>query len=55
MAAAQGAGTVVISAQIEEEISKLEPEEATMFLDEMGLEEAGLDRLIRAGYKLLKL
>ena len=55
MAAAQGAGTVVISAKIEEEISQLEPEEAAMFLDEMGLEEAGLDRLIRAGYKLLEL
>jgi GTP-binding protein YchF len=55
MAAAQGAGTVVISAQIEEEISQLEPEEAAMFLDEMGLKEAGLDRLIRAGYKLLEL
>ena len=55
MAAAQGAGTVVISAQIEEEISQLEPEEAAMFLGEMGLEEAGLDRLIRAGYKLLEL
>ncbi|MEM7472248.1 MAG: redox-regulated ATPase YchF [Pseudomonadota bacterium] len=55
MAAAQGAGTVVISAQIEEEISQLEDEEATMFLEEMGLDEAGLDRLIRAGYELLKL
>ena len=55
MAAAQGAGTVVISAQIEEEISQLEVDEAEMFLDEMGLEEAGLDRLIRAGYELLKL
>ena len=55
MAAAQGAGTVVISAQIEEEISQLEADEAAMFLDEMGLEEAGLDRLIRAGYELLNL
>lgn len=55
MAAAQGAGTVVISAQIEEEISQLEADEAEMFLEEMGLEEAGLDRLIRAGYTLLKL
>ena len=55
MAAAQGAGTVVISAQIEEEISQLEPEEAEMFLEEMGLEEPGLDRLIRAGYNLLNL
>lgn len=55
MAEAQGAASVVISAQIEEEISRLEPEEAAMFLAEMGLEEAGLDRLIRAGYALLHL
>ena len=55
MAAAQGNSHVVISARIEEEISQLEPEEAEMFLGEMGLEEAGLDRLIRAGYALLHL
>src|SRR6056297_3200611 len=55
MAAAQGAGHVVISAQIEEEISQLAPDEAEMFLSEMGLEEAGLDRLIKAGYALLHL
>ncbi|NHM20671.1 redox-regulated ATPase YchF [Tritonibacter mobilis] len=55
MAAAQGNAHVIISAQIEEEISQLEPEEAQMFLDEMGLAEAGLDRLIRAGYELLHL
>ena len=55
MAAAQGAGAVVISAKIEEEISQLEAEEAEMFLEELGLKEAGLDRLIRAGYELLHL
>ena len=55
MAAAQGAAQVVISAQIEEEISQLDAEEAAMFLSEMGLEEPGLDRLIRAGYQLLGL
>ena len=55
MAAEQSAGHVVISAQIEEEISQLDAEEAEMFLSEMGLEEAGLDRLIRAGYTLLEL
>lgn len=55
MAAAQGNAHVIISAQIEEEISQLEIEEAKMFLDEMGLAEAGLDRLIRAGYELLHL
>ena len=55
MAAEQGAGSVVISAQIEEEISQLDADEAEMFLSEMGLEEAGLDRLIKAGYALLHL
>ncbi|CUH61214.1 GTP-binding protein [Thalassobacter stenotrophicus] len=55
MAAAQGASHVIISAAIEEEISQLDADEAAMFLEEMGLEEAGLDRLIRAGYTLLKL
>ncbi|WP_099826314.1 redox-regulated ATPase YchF [Oceaniglobus indicus] len=54
-AAAEGAGTVVISARIEEEISQLDPEEAEMFLTELGLEQAGLDRLIQAGYELLGL
>ncbi|MFQ1701789.1 redox-regulated ATPase YchF [Loktanella agnita] len=55
MAAAEGNSHVVISARIEEEISQLDAEEAEMFLGEMGLEEAGLDRLIRAGYALLHL
>ena len=55
MAAAEGNLHVIISAQIEEEISQLDPEEATEFLGEMGLEEPGLDRLIRAGYELLHL
>ncbi|MDO5706420.1 MAG: redox-regulated ATPase YchF [Paracoccus sp. (in: a-proteobacteria)] len=55
MAAAQGAGHVVISARIEEEISQLDSDEAALFLGEMGLDEAGLDRLIRAGYDLLGL
>jgi GTP-binding protein YchF len=55
MAKAQGAGTVVISARIEEELAQLPEDEAAMFLEEMGLHEAGLDRLIRAGYELLDL
>jgi GTP-binding protein YchF len=55
MATAEGNAHVIISAQIEEEISQLEPDEAEMFLTEMGLAEAGLDRLIRAGYELLHL
>jgi GTP-binding protein YchF len=55
MAAAEDAASVVISARIEEEISQLDADEAAMFLTEMGLEEAGLDRLIKAGYALLGL
>ena len=55
MAAEQGAGCVVISAAIEEEVAQLDDEERTEFLTEMGLEEAGLDRLIAAGYNLLGL
>ncbi|MEO0357577.1 MAG: redox-regulated ATPase YchF, partial [Pseudomonadota bacterium] len=55
MAADQGMRHVVISAKIEEEISQLEPDESEMFLDELGLQEAGLDRLIREGYALLGL
>ncbi len=55
MAEAQGAAHVVISAKIEEEIAQLDPEEAEMFLQELGLDEAGLDRMIREGYELLQL
>jgi GTP-binding protein YchF len=55
MAEAQGAAHVVISAKIEEEIAQLDPDEAEMFLTELGLDEAGLDRMIRAGYELLQL
>ncbi len=55
MAAEEGNAHVVISAAIEEEIAQLPPEEAALFLEEMGLEEPGLDRLIRAGYALLGL
>ena len=55
LAAEQGAGAVVISARIEEEISQLDGDEQAMFLEELGLHEAGLDRLIKAGYRLLHL
>jgi GTP-binding protein YchF len=55
MATATGAGCVVISAAIEEEIAQLDDSERTEFLESLGLEEAGLDRLIRAGYELLGL
>jgi ribosome-binding ATPase len=55
MAREQGAGCVVISARIEEEIAQLPDDERAEFLEAMGLEEPGLDRLIREGYRLLGL
>ena len=55
VAKAQNAACVVISCAIEQEISQLDGDEAAMFLDEMGLAEPGLNRLIRAGYDLLTL
>jgi ribosome-binding ATPase len=51
----EGAGAVVISAQIEAEIAVLPPAERAEYLDAIGLKEPGLDRLIRAGYALLHL
>ncbi|MBB4301191.1 hypothetical protein GGD81_000206 [Rhodobium orientis] len=55
MAASQGAAAVVISAAIEAEIAQLSADEQAEFLETIGLEEPGLDRLIRAGYDLLHL
>lgn len=46
---------IVISAKIEEEISTLDPEEKEMFLSELGLEESGLDKIIKSSYELLGL
>jgi GTP-binding protein YchF len=51
----EGAVSVVISAKIESEIAMLPAEDRAEFLKEVGLEEPGLDRLIRAGYELLHL
>jgi GTP-binding protein YchF len=51
----EGAGCVVISAKIESEFAGLPEEDRAAFLQEMGLEEAGLNRLIREGYRLLGL
>ncbi|MFE1570815.1 redox-regulated ATPase YchF [Comamonas odontotermitis] len=54
-AEAQGAPVVAICAKIEAEMSEMSDEDRDMFLEEMGLEEPGLNRLIRAGFKLLGL
>ncbi len=55
LAADEGAEVVVICNKLEAEISELADEEKAEFLAEMGMEEPGLDRVIRAGYKLLGL
>ena len=54
-AEAQGAPVVAICAKIEAEMAEMSDEDRDMFLQEMGLEEPGLNRLIRAGYSLLGL
>jgi GTP-binding protein YchF len=54
-AAAQNAPVVAICAKTESEMAEMEDEDKLMFLQEMGLEEPGLDRLIRAAFKLLGL
>ncbi|WP_337876604.1 redox-regulated ATPase YchF [Elioraea sp.] len=55
MAQAKGAASVVVSAAIEAEIAQLPPEEKAPFLESLGLADSGLDRVIRAGYRLLGL
>lgn len=54
-AAKEGAGLVVICAEIEEEIAELEPDEKALFLEDIGVSESGLDKLVKASYKLLDL
>jgi GTP-binding protein YchF len=55
LAAEEGAVVVAVCAAIESELVELDDEEKQVFLAEMGLEEPGLNRVIRAGYKLLGL
>ena len=54
-AEAEGAGVVIVSAAIEAELAQLDSEERAEYLETLGLEEAGLDRLIHEGYQLLSL
>ena len=55
IASKTGAGVVVISAKIEEDLGQLDPEDRQMFLDDLGLDSAGLDKMIQASYSLLGL
>lgn len=54
-ASREGSEVIVVCAKIEEEISELAEDEKIEFLKELGLEESGLDRLVKASYKLLGL
>jgi len=54
-AKAEGANAVIVSAAIEAELVGMDPEERMVFLEEMGLAETGLARIIRSGYDLLHL
>ena len=55
IAAAEEAQVLPICAKVEEEMAELEPEDKLMFLEELGLEESGLDRMIKCSYELLGL
>lgn len=54
-AKAEGSEVFVVCAQIEQEISELDDDEKAMFLEDLGLAESGLDKLIKASYSLLGL
>ena len=54
-AKAEGSEVLVICAKTEEELSQMAPEDSAMFLEELGLEESGLNRLIKKSYELLGL
>jgi GTP-binding protein YchF len=54
-AAAEGAGVVPVSARLEAELAELGAEDAQAYLQEMGIPEGGLERMIHAGYALLRL
>ena len=54
-AATENSEVMVISAKIEEEIAALDKDEKQVFLEELGADESGLDKLVRASYKLLGL
>jgi len=54
-AAKENAEVIVVCAKIEEEIAELDAEEKEMFLEELGIQESGLDKLIKASYSLLGL
>jgi GTP-binding protein YchF len=55
LAAKEGSEVFVICAQIEQELAELSDEEKSMFLEDLGLQESGLEKLVKASYQLLGL
>ncbi len=55
LAASENSGIIAVSAQIESELAELEGEDKQLFLEDLGISESGLDKLIRASYALLGL
>ncbi|MDD7618484.1 MAG: DUF933 domain-containing protein, partial [Bacillales bacterium] len=55
IAASQNAQCIPVSCQIEYEISQLGPEDRAVFLEDLGTKESGLDKLVKAAYRLLNL
>ncbi len=55
LAASENSGIIAVSAQIEAELAELEGEDKQLFLEDLGIAESGLDKLIRASYSLLGL
>lgn len=53
LAKKEGSEVLVISAKVEQELTELDDDERQMFLDDLGLKESGLDRIIQIGYRLL--
>lgn len=53
LAAKEGSEVLVVSAKVEQELTELDDEERQLFLEDLGLKESGLDKVIRLGYKIL--
>ncbi len=51
----EGSDVIVVCAKIESEMAELEDDEKAMFLEELGIKESGLDKLVKASYRLLDL
>lgn len=55
LAESEGSDVIVVCAKLESEMAELDDDEKAMFLEELGIEESGLDKLVKASYRLLDL